>query len=140
MLEEVRKRIQNCCATLRRSRIKGNVGSCRFKSLTGFNLCATTPNNIQQHTTRCTNGRNMYHPTMLGLVGQERCVRLHRALFGKREGKNGVTGLNKKKDFLETSSRLSVIPWGTTRITALRAQANNNKKKQVKVLPYSTLT
>ena len=70
----------------------------------------------------------------MGLVGQERCVRLHRALFGKREGKNGVTGLNKQKDFLETSSRLSVMPWGTTRITALRA---GQQKKQV---PYSALT
>ena len=48
MLEELCKRIQHCCATLRRSRNKRNVGSCWLKSLTGFKLCATTRNNIQQ--------------------------------------------------------------------------------------------
>ena len=29
------------------------------RSLTGFKLCATKRNNIQQHATGCTNGRNM---------------------------------------------------------------------------------
>ena len=58
-LEEVCKRIQHCCATLRRSRNKRNVGSCWLKSLTGFKLCATTRNNIQQHATGCANGHNM---------------------------------------------------------------------------------
>ena len=48
MLEELCKRIQHCCATLRRSRNKRNVGSCWLKSLTGFKLCATTFNNMQQ--------------------------------------------------------------------------------------------
>ena len=48
MLEELCKRIQHCCATLRRSRNKRNVGSCWLKSLTGFKLCATTRNNMQQ--------------------------------------------------------------------------------------------
>ena len=33
--------------------------SCWLKSLTGFKLCATTRNNIQQHATVCANGRNM---------------------------------------------------------------------------------
>ena len=42
------KRIQHCCAMLRRSRNKRNVGSCWLKSLTGFKLCATTSNNMQQ--------------------------------------------------------------------------------------------
>ena len=41
----------------------------------------------QQHATRCTNGRNMYHLTMLGVGGQESCVLLHGALLGKKEGK-----------------------------------------------------
>ena len=44
-----------------------NLGSCQqccvrlngAKSLTGFKLCATTRNNIQQHATGCANGRNM---------------------------------------------------------------------------------
>ena len=60
MLEELCKRIQHCCVTLRRSRNKRNVGSCWLKSLTGFKLCATTRNNIQQHATGCANGRNMH--------------------------------------------------------------------------------
>ena len=29
------------------------------KGLTGFKLCATTRNNIQQNATACANGRNM---------------------------------------------------------------------------------
>ena len=48
MLGELCKRIQHCCAKLRRSRNKRNVGSCWLKSLTGFKLCATTRNNMQQ--------------------------------------------------------------------------------------------
>ena len=47
-LEELCKRIQHCCAALRRSWNKRNVGSCWLKSLTGFKLCATTSNNMQQ--------------------------------------------------------------------------------------------
>ena len=43
----------------------------------------------QQHATRCTNGRNMYHLTILGVVGQESCVLLHGALLGKKERKHG---------------------------------------------------
>jgi len=47
-------------------------------SLTGFKLCGTTPNNMQQHATGCANGHNMYHsnnvescwPTMLHLFAQ----------------------------------------------------------------------
>ena len=65
MLEELCKQIQHCCATLRRSRNKRNVGSCWLKSLTSFKPCTTTSNNIQQHATGCENGRNMWHPTML---------------------------------------------------------------------------
>ena len=29
---------------------------------------------------------------VLGIVGQESCVRLHGALLGKRKGKHGITG------------------------------------------------
>ena len=39
---------QQCCVRLHGA-----------KSLTGFKLCATTRNNIQQHATGCANGRNM---------------------------------------------------------------------------------
>ena len=72
--------IQHCCVTLRRSRNKWHVGSCWFKSLTGFKFCATTPNNKQQHATGCANGYNMQHPTMLEVAGQQCCIRLHGAL------------------------------------------------------------
>ena len=47
-LQELCKWIQHCCATLRRSRNERNVGSFWLKSLTGFKLCATTRNNMQQ--------------------------------------------------------------------------------------------
>ena len=42
------------------SKDKRNVGSCWLESLTGFKLCATTPNmnNTEQHATACANGRN----------------------------------------------------------------------------------
>ena len=71
------KRIQHCCATLWRSRNKRIVGSCWLKSLTGFKLCATTPNKTQQHATGCANGSNIValrfgdHGTkeLLGVVG-----------------------------------------------------------------------
>ena len=51
------KRIQRCCATLRRWRNGRNVGSCWFKGLTGCKLCSTTPNNMQQgvHTAMTCN-------------------------------------------------------------------------------------
>jgi len=31
------------------------------EGLTGFKVCATTPNNTQQQVTRCANGRDMCH-------------------------------------------------------------------------------
>ena len=40
-------------------RNKRYVGSCWLKNLTGYKLCATTRNNIQQHATGCANGHNM---------------------------------------------------------------------------------
>ena len=62
MLEELCKRIQHCCATLRRSRNERNVGSCWFKGLTGFKLCAATPSNMQQgvHTAMTCNIQNCW--------------------------------------------------------------------------------
>ena len=73
MLEELCKRIQHCCATLRRSRNKRNVGSCWLKSLTDFKLCSTTRNNIQQHAT-CVQ-------TDATCKIQQCCVRLYSALL-----------------------------------------------------------
>ena len=40
---------QHCCATLRRSRNSGNVGTCCAKSLTGFKPYATSANKCRQH-------------------------------------------------------------------------------------------
>ena len=51
------------------------------KSLTGFKLYATSANKCQQVPTLLwfhANGRNMLGPTMLRVVGQQCCVRLHR--------------------------------------------------------------
>ena len=43
----------------------------KAKCLTSFKLCATTPNNMQQHhATGCANRCNMSYPTMLGDVAQ----------------------------------------------------------------------
>ena len=39
------------------------------RSLTDFKICVTTPKNMQQDATGCANERNMYHPTMLLVVG-----------------------------------------------------------------------
>ena len=48
------KRIQHCCATIRRSRNKRNVGSFWLKSLTGFKLCATNSNGVCKRTQHVT--------------------------------------------------------------------------------------
>ena len=74
------KRIQHRSATLWWSQNKRNVGSCWLKHLTSFKLCTTTPNDIQQHATGYANRCKMLHSTMLGNVGQQCCVRSHRAL------------------------------------------------------------
>ena len=54
------KQIQHCWSML------GVVAFLldKAKSLTGFKLCAITPNNLQQHATGCANRRNMQHPAM----------------------------------------------------------------------------
>ena len=75
-----------------------NVGS-RYvrlhvaKSLTGFKLCTTTPNNKEQHPTGCANGRNMQNPTMLGVVGQHVtsvCTGLQIVTFPKSIDREGL--------------------------------------------------
>ena len=60
MLEELCKRIHHCCAMLRQSQNKRNVGSCWLKSLTGLKLCATAFNRVckwMQHVTPKNVGR-----------------------------------------------------------------------------------
>ena len=60
------KRIQHCCATLRRLRSKRNVGSCLLKSLTSFKLCATTCNRVCNGTQHVTsNSVGSCCPTVL---------------------------------------------------------------------------
>ena len=44
-----------------------------------FDRFQTLSNNSQQHAIGWANGRNMWHPTMLGVVSQQCCVRLHGA-------------------------------------------------------------
>ena len=48
-----------------------------------WELFQTLRSNSQKHTTtcnRCAKGRNRSHPTMLGVVGQQSYIRLHRAV------------------------------------------------------------
>ena len=55
---------QQCCVRL--------LGA---ESFTGLKLSTRTPNNTQQHETTCNRlckRRSMYHPTILGVVGQQR--------------------------------------------------------------------
>ena len=74
------KRTQHCWTTLRWPRNSRNVGTCWLWSLTNFKLHPTTSNKSQQHTTWCANARNKLGPTMLRLVGQQCCERLHGSL------------------------------------------------------------
>ena len=63
-----------------------NVGSCWFKSLTGFKLCTTTRNNFQQGA--------QTDATMLRVVVQQYCVRLRGALqtnFSKRTAESALS-------------------------------------------------
>ena len=82
MLEELSKRLQYCCATLRGSQNKllGFVGSNVWLVSNFEQQFPTTRNNMQKQTTGCTYGRDMLHPTMLGVVGLQCCACLHRAL------------------------------------------------------------
>ena len=67
------KRTQHCCATLCRSQNNRNVGTCCAKSLTGFKLYATSANIIVVSCKRTQNAE----PSMLRVVGQQCCIRLH---------------------------------------------------------------
>ena len=51
---------------------------------TGQTTTTQHGNNTQQHTTWCANARNMLGPTMLRLVGQQCCERLHGPLRSPR--------------------------------------------------------
>ena len=67
--DELCKRIQHCCATLRRSWNKRNVGSCWLKSLTGSNFVQhfpTTCNRVCKRTGHVTSNKvGRCWPTML---------------------------------------------------------------------------
>ena len=70
------KRAQHCCALLRQSQNNRNVGTCWAKSLTGFKLYATSAN-IVVPCKRTQQVTTLLGPTVLGVVGQQCCVRLH---------------------------------------------------------------
>ena len=129
MLEELRKRIQNCCATLRRSRNERNVKRCWLKSLTGFKLCAraTTCNKVYKRMQHVSSNN-------VGSCWPGKLCPFAQGFTWQKRRKKWVTGLNRQEDSPETSSRLSVIPWGAKRMPAQRA--GKKRKKQVKILPY----
>ena len=115
MLKELRKRIQKCCATLRRSRNKRNVGSCWLKSLIGFKLCAraTTYNKVYKRTQHVSSNN-------VGSCWPGKLCPFARGFTWQKRRKKRVTGLNRQEDSPKTSSRLSVMPWGAKRIPAWR--------------------
>ena len=80
----------------------------------------------------------MYHPTMLGVVGQESCLLLHGALLGKKEGKRGITGLNRQEDSPRDFQPIVCNALGYKEDT--RIARRQKTKKQVKILPYGALT
>ena len=94
------KRVQQCCATLRRSRNNGNVGTCCAKSLTGFKLFATSANIV---VVPCKRMRHV-RPNNLRVVGQHCCVRLH--------GPKSLTGFK----LYATSANIVVVPCKRTRM------------------------
>ena len=53
------------------------VGTCWAKSLTGFKLYATSANIVVVPCKRTQQVTTLFGPTMLGVVGQQCCVRLH---------------------------------------------------------------
>ena len=55
-----------------------------MKFETGQTTTTQHGNNSQQHTTWCANARNILGPTMLRLVGQQCCERLHGPLRSPR--------------------------------------------------------
>ena len=54
-----------------------NVGTCWAKRLTGFKLYATTANIVMVPYKRTQQVTTLLGPTMLGVFGQQCCVRLH---------------------------------------------------------------
>ena len=113
MLEELRKRIQNCCATLRRSRNERNVKRCWLKSLTGFKLCAraTTCNKVYKRMQHVSSNN-------VGSCWPGKLCPFAQGFTWQKRRKKRVTGLNRQEDSPETSSRLSVMPWGAKRMPA----------------------
>ena len=84
------KSLETMC---RQSRNKRNVRSCWLKGLTGFKLRVTTPttsNDMQQQTTWCTSGRNMYHPR--AGVGQDASVCTGPSYNNTMEKKSKIRG------------------------------------------------
>ena len=79
-----------------------------------------------------------------GEVGGSKVItRLRTALLGKRHRNHGIDGFNRQNDSPETSTRLSAMPWGATRIPVLRAgrirgySNSENIDKAVVERPYS---
>ena len=93
MLEELCKRIQHCCATLRRSRNKRNVGSCWLKSLTGFK---TLRNNTPETTCNRVFKRTRQRWELLANNVAYVCTQPYRPIFRSGQLKCIVLNLVKK--------------------------------------------
>ena len=81
-------RLQHCCATLRRSRNKRNVGSCWPNSLTGFKFSATTSDNMQQGVQ--TDARCNTQQCCVPLQGALEMIRTQLSGIMKQNNSNGT--------------------------------------------------
>ena len=101
---------------------KKNVGSCWLKSLTGFKLCTTTPNNTQRgvQTDATCNIQQCW-----GVVGQQCCV-----------GSHGALQLTRNEWFLGRSVVESHRLWENRQFRKWRRNFLNNS--EVKLLASSS--
>ena len=130
MLEKLRKRIQNCCATLRRSRNKKKCWELLAQKFDRFNLCAraTTCNKVDKRTKHVSsNNVGSYWPGKL-------CP-FARGFTWQKRRKIRVTGLNRLPGDFQPIVCNSL---GCKEDTSIARRQKT--KKQVRILPYGVLT
>ena len=128
------KRAQHCGATLRRSQNNKNVWTCcakfdRFQTIR--NKCQQMPTLLWYHA----NGRNMLGPTMLSVVGQQCCVRLHGPLKQdvRREERLNCFQDGVSKSIFYSYSKVWCVTFFTIKITRLTVSLWINKSKLTNV-------
>ena len=116
-------------------RAKGRLGGKKLLLIHGVKTCETHEWRKTMNTKKPLRGQHNIEPRKIRIARNQIktsrvftpsskpkiITRLRTALLGKRDWNRGIAGLNRKKDSPETSTRLSVIPWGATRIPVWRA-------------------